>query len=141
VLLSGAIIVIALLGAGLHAPIDRQLRAWKLLPEPERLTELYFSHPNDLPANYVPGQSQTVAFTVHNLEYRPTAYRYQIVEQSQDSSASQTLAQGSFSLAQGQYQSPSVNISTPDLGPNVKVEVELMNVNESIDYLLARSGA
>jgi hypothetical protein len=33
-----------------------------------------------------------------------------------------------------------VNISTVDLGPRVKVDVELVNVHESIDYLLDRRG-
>lgn len=125
----------------LHAPIDRQLRDWKLLPEPERLTELYFTHPNNLPSNYTPGQPQTVAFTVHNLEYRTTDYHYQIVEQSQAGNASQTLASGSFTLTQNQYSSPMLNITPTDLGQHVKVEVRLGDQNESIDYLLNKEGA
>jgi hypothetical protein len=94
-----------------------------------------------LPAKYTPGQPQTVSFTVHNLEYRTTGYRYQITEQSQDGKQSQTLAAGSFTLRQNDYNHATVNISTVDLGSRVKVDVELVNVHESIDYLLQRSGA
>lgn len=123
-----------------HTAIDRQLRSWKLLPEPERLTELYFTDPNNLPKSYTPGQPQAVKFTVHNLEYRTTHYRYKITETSQDGMQSQQLADGSFTMTQNSYHKTSVNISTADLGSSVKVEVELVNVKENIDYLLERRG-
>ncbi len=135
-----AIIAIVGLAAIFHAPINRQMHRWKLLPEPERLTELYFTNPNSLPKTYVPGQSQPVSFTVHNLEYRHTNYKYQITETSQDGTKSQQLADGAFSLEQNEYHKTTVNIPIVDLGPAVKVEVRLVNVNESIDYLLERRG-
>lgn len=115
------------------------MHSWKLLPEPERLTELYFTHPNSLPTSYVPGQTQTVSFTVHNLEYATTDYHYAVTETNQDGSQSQTLASGSFTVPQNGYKNAAVNISTADLGSHVKLEVDLKNVNESIDYLVARS--
>lgn len=141
ILFTGAIIAIIALGAIFHAPIDRQMHRWKLLPEPERLTELYFTSPNNLPKTYVPGQLQEVDFTVHNLEYRTMNYQYKITETSQDGKQSRGLTDGSFQLPQNRYEKMIVNISTVDLGPHVKVEVKLMNVNESIDYLLTKEGA
>jgi uncharacterized membrane protein len=123
---------------GYHSAIDRQLHSWKLLPEPERLTELYFTHPNSLPTSYVPGQVQTVSFTVHNLEYRTTDYHYVIIETNQDGSQSQTLVSGSFTLPQNAYKKEAVNISTIDLGTHAKLEVDLKNINESIDYLVQK---
>ena len=117
------------------------MRRWKLLPEPERLTELYFTHPNSLPTKYTPGQQQTVAFTVHNLEYRTTTYHYQVTEQAQDGTSTQTLTSGSFTLTQNQFRSNALNITLTDLSQHVKVEVRLVNVNESIDYLLGRNGS
>lgn len=135
------ILIIVILGVGFHSAIDRQMRSWKLLPEPEKLTELYFTHPNSLPTKYLPGQPQTVSFTVHNLEYQTTDYTYKIVEASMNSNQSQTLASGSFTLPQNIYKQETVNITTADLGQHVKVEVELVKQNESVDYLLERSGA
>jgi uncharacterized membrane protein len=137
----GIILVIVVLAVGFHSAIDRQMRSWKLLPEPERLTELYFAHPNSLPTTYVPGQSQTVSFTVHNLEYQTTDYTYEVIEASTNSNQAQKLASGSFTIPQNIYQQETVNISTADLGQHVKVEVELVQQNESIDYLLGRTGA
>jgi uncharacterized membrane protein len=116
------------------------MRSWKLLPEPEKLTELYFTHPNSLPTTYVPGQPLSVNFTVHNLEYQTTGYTYKIVETSANNAQAQTLATGSFTLSQNIYKQETVNISTVDLGEKVKVEVDLVKQNETIDYLLNRSG-
>ncbi|HUA13293.1 MAG TPA: DUF1616 domain-containing protein [Candidatus Sulfotelmatobacter sp.] len=132
------VIILALV---FHSAIDKQMRKWKLLPEPEKLTELYFTHPNNLPSTYTPGEQQTVKFTTHNLEYATTRYNYVITETNVATNQSQALASGSFLLRQNTYQSESVNISTVDLGQQVKIAVNLTNVKESIDYLLARSGA
>jgi uncharacterized membrane protein len=117
------------------------MRSWKLLPEPERLTELYFTHPNNLPSTYMPGQVQTVSFTVHNLEYRTTNYHYIITEINQSNNQVQTLASSSFVLPQGGYKKEAVNISTVDLGSHVKVEVDLENVKESVGYWLNKEAS
>jgi uncharacterized membrane protein len=136
----GVVLVVVALAIGYHSAIDRQLRSWKLLPEPEKLTELYFTHPNSLPTKYVPGQPQTVSFTVHNLEYQTTDYTYKIIETNQNGNQSQTLATSSFVLPQNGYKKAAVNISTIDLGSRVKVEVDLENVHESVDYWLEKEG-
>ncbi len=141
VIVLSAVMLVVLLGVIFHTSIDRQMHDWKLLPEPERLTELYFTHPNSLPKHYTPGQTQQVTFTVHNLEYRTTDYHYRITETSQDTNQSQTLATGSFTLPQNVYKNQVVSIPTANLGSHVKVGVELVNTNESIDYLLTREGA
>ena len=135
------VIVISSLLIGFRQPITNQLHSWKVLPQPERLTELYFTYPNNLPTKYTAGGSQTVQFTVHNLEYRPTNYRYQIVQTTEDGTTRQTLATGSFRLRQNQFAHPAVSITTADLGQRVKVEVQLINVNETISYWAGKEGA
>ncbi len=135
-----SIIVVAfILGTAFHAQIKNQLNAWKLLPQPERLTELYFTQPNNLPTTYTPGQSQTVHFTVHNIEYRAETYPYKIVETSKDASKTQPLASGRFTLLQDQYQAMNIGVTPVDLGANAKIIIELPTVNEQIDYWAQRS--
>jgi uncharacterized membrane protein len=136
-----AIIVIVALVIGFHGAIDRQLHDWKVLPEPERLTELYFTHPNTLPTTYTTGQTLPVNFTVHNLEYRTETYHYQIIETTNAGSQTKILYSGSFTLKQNSYHNTNVNISTLDRGNHAKLEVLLLNVHESIDYLLDIKGA
>jgi uncharacterized membrane protein len=109
--------------------IKRQLNDWKLLPEPERLTELYFTHPNSLPSSYMPGQTQTVSFTVHNLEYRTTTYKYTVVEAAQAGQAGTTLASGRFTLNQGSYKKVTDLVAIQPSGARVNVEVDRLFVN------------
>lgn len=137
-LLTFAIAVVAILGISFHQQIKNQLNAWKLLPEPEKLTELYFTNPNNLPTAYTPGQQQTVHFTTHNIEYQTETYSYKIVETSQDGSQSQQLATGKFTLQQNQYQGQNVGITPVDLGTRAEITVELPTVNETISYWVNR---
>jgi Protein of unknown function (DUF1616) len=121
-----------------RSAINRQLHAWKVLPEPERLTELYFSDHAHLPGYYIPGDAQNVAFTVHNLEYRTTSYKYTITQQSRDGSQTQELGSGNFTIKEGQYQKTTVSITLADLGTDTKVVVKLND--ESIHYIMTKVG-
>lgn len=141
VLVPLAIVIVLSLGFGLHQQIKNQLNAWKLLPEPEKLTELYFTNPNNLPTAYAPGQQQTVRFTTHNIEYQTEIYSYKIIEQSQDGSQSQLLSSGEYTLQQNRYQVQNVGITPVDLGTKAEIIIELPTVNENISYLVNRSGA
>jgi uncharacterized membrane protein len=136
-----AIVVVLSLGISFHQQIKNQLIAWKLLPEPEKLTELYFMNPNNLPTIYTPGQKQYVHFTVHNIEYQNETYSYKIVEQNQDGSQIQLLSSGQFTLQQNQYQGLNVGVSPADLGTRAEIIIELPTVNENISYLVNRTGA
>jgi uncharacterized membrane protein len=137
-----AVIVALTVGIVLLAPsIKRQLNDWKLLPQPERLTELYFTHPNSLPSNYTASQAQAVDFTVHNLEYRTETYSYTIVEATEPGQTGVTLARGNFTLKQGDYKKVTERIILQPLASRVNVDVNLTNVNESVDYWLTRQGA
>lgn len=140
VLLGIAFVLIGL-GIGLLQQIKNQLNDWKLLPEPEKLTELYFTHPNNLPATYRPGQTQTLSFTVHNIEHKTMTYHYKITEAGQNHQAPKTIRQGSFTLRQNQYRTVTASTTLADLGSRVKITADLPTANESIDYWVNRSSA
>lgn len=136
----GLFLVIVLMIIVILAPaIKHQLNAWKLLPQPERLTELYFTSLNTLPSTYTPNQSQTISFTVHNLEYQTTTYSYTVTEASKDGTTTQLLASNNFTIDQNQYKTTALQITPIDLGANVKISVALKSQNESIDYLLTKA--
>jgi hypothetical protein len=129
------------------AAITRQLNAWQLLPQPERLTELYYEKHTELPTTYAPDMQQSYSFTVHNLEYRTTAYKYEVMEQSEDSSQRRVLSSGSFALEHDRSRTTAITISPIDFGPRVKIVTTInKNVsdndgNESIHYWVTRRGA
>jgi hypothetical protein len=135
--LVGLLFVVAIFNTGY---IKNQLNSWKLLPQSEHLTELYFLNPNTLPATYQTGQSQTVTFVVHNLEGKPVTYSYKIVSTNGNEQLLTVFTQGSFRLNDGQYTTKMAIIHFTDIGQHAKVVVELTNVNESIDYWINRSG-
>jgi hypothetical protein len=113
-----------LVGVANRSTIKSQLDAWKLLPGPERLTEVYFSRPSSLSATYTPGTVQNVAFTLDNLEYRTTTYNYRIV-QTATGKPDQTLGDGSISLPEAQTKSFAVPVTPVNLGANSAIEVEI----------------
>jgi len=145
-ILIGIVIVGGILIGTLEAqPIKNQLNAWKLLPQPERLTELYYDHSANLPASYTPGRPQSVSFTVHNLEYQSLTYHYSVTATPDGSTTATPLTSGTLKLAQNQYATVPLTITVPDLGPRVQVAIKLtstsLNVNETIDYWVTRSAA
>jgi hypothetical protein len=122
-----------------HVAIAHQMHAWKLLPEPERLTELYFTDHTKLPNLYYINATQTVSFTVHNLEYQNTAYTYKIVQQSEDGKTQQPLGSGGFTLPQNGYQKTVAVVAPIGLGSRSKISV-LLSTNESISYWVTEGG-
>jgi uncharacterized membrane protein len=135
-----SVAIIVILGFFVAPAIHRQLNDWKLLPEPERLTELYFTDPNNLPSSYSVGQQQTVRFTVHNLEYRTTTYNYVVSDAASDGSQTSNVTTGSFTLAQNASKQVVINIVLPDVGTHGTVSVKLPEQNEAIDYLVQKEG-
>jgi uncharacterized membrane protein len=109
-----------------HQAIYNQLNSWKLIPRPERLTELYFTDSTKIPSTYSAGQQQTVAFTVHNIEYRTTTYTYQVNQYSQDGKFITLLASSTFQLTQNQSKQLQVPVALVDTGSHSKLEVKLI---------------
>jgi hypothetical protein len=118
--------------------IANQMRSWHVLPEPERLTELYFTAPNNLPTTYVAGGPQTVSFTVHNLEAKDMTYRYAVTETGDTASQPADLATGSFSLRSSGYNALNLTVTPIDMGPHATITVKLLNTNEVITYQVRR---
>jgi hypothetical protein len=137
--IGGIVILVVLLSIISGPAIKRQLNRWKLLPEPERLTELYFTKPNSLPTTYSPTTDQAVAFTVHNLEYRDEQYSYKVVEATEPGASGTVLSSGTFKLKQNQYKRLLSLEPIQPLANRVNVAVELTNVNESIDYWVTKA--
>jgi hypothetical protein len=101
------------------------MNEWQILPQPQGVTQLYFTHYQQLPASFAPGAMEKVAFTVRNLEHQTTAYRYQVVAASAKAGAERVLADGSFTLAHDKSLATSRTITVPSLGTRVAVKVNL----------------
>jgi uncharacterized membrane protein len=100
-----------------------QLNSWKLLPQPERFTELYFTAPS-LPTHFKRGRSEVVAFTIHNLEHQTIQYHYLLTVQTEDGKK-QFLGDGTIAVAYDHAQNVRRTITVPLSARRVKVQVSL----------------
>lgn len=94
-----------------------------MLPRPERLTELYFTDHAQLPTTYTASNSQTIKFTIHNLEHQTTKYRFRLIAQT--ANKEQSLSDDIITLAHGDSQDINQNITVPPLDRRVKIRVNL----------------
>jgi hypothetical protein len=58
--------------------VSNELNALKLIPQPERFTELYFDQYELLPTASGDDQPITFSFVIHNLEGEQAAYNYTV---------------------------------------------------------------
>lgn len=125
--LSIAILALAIVTVGYvqRQAIYDQIYDWKLIPRPERLTELYFTDHTTLPKTYTPGETQKVKLTVHNLEYRDTEYTYEITMADENGENVVPLSSGSFKLAHDGTISQSPDVTLVDQGKRSKITVKL----------------
>lgn len=120
--------------------IARQMSAWKLVPQPDQLTELYFTSPTELPSTYLPGATQEVSFTVHNLEHQPMLYSYEIIQQNDVGAVSYVLAIGSFRLKHDGYHTETTTATYLDTGQKARIIVRLINQGQTVHYWVVKGG-
>jgi hypothetical protein len=122
--------------------VYNQLNDWKLIPTPERFTELYFQNSANLPRATVAGQPISFAFTIHNVEGITTTYPYVVYFEYPD--ASQVVfTSGTVTLASD--ASTTIPVTHAFLASNLtgKVVVDLSvpaasasSSDQQIDFLL-----
>lgn len=117
---------VVVFGIAQRQAIYDQLYDWKLIPRPERLTELYFTDHTNLPTTYEPDETQIVKFTVRNLEYRTTDYTYVVgVLNDDESDELLSRATGTFKLDHEQSKDMETPITITAKGPRAKVIVTI----------------
>lgn len=131
--LSTVVIVVLSAGLLLNWTIHTRTFVKATTHQPETYTELYFTHPNSLPASINAGQAVPVAFTIHNVEARTMLYTYDITITLPNGSQ-QTLTKEQISLANSQAQSVADSISLPTVAGRYEINVQLEKLPESIHY-------
>lgn len=109
-----------------------QMNAWKLLPEPETFTELYFNNSANLPSTVKIGTPLKFSFVIHNEEYQTMNYPYQVYIASP--SGEQLIDLRSITLNQNEYKTISEAFSIPTPMKRDEVIVKLTNLNQQIDF-------
>lgn len=109
--------------AAYSSVVAQQLTNWKVLPRPERVTELSFLHSNQLPDRFRDGDIQTFSFRVHNLEHRATTYHFTVKAIAAEQE--QLLTSGSVTLPDEAARNITQTVIVPALNRRVQVEVRL----------------
>lgn len=106
----------------------------KLIPQPERFTELYFD-PTSLPDQIISYQPLLFSFTVHNLEGATTTYPYKVYLEY-PTGKQITFANGSITLANGAEATTNIKHIFYFSNKKLKVVVKLTAIDQSIDFLI-----
>lgn len=117
--------------------IYTQLNQWKLIPQPERFTELYFDDHTRLPKIIVPGETNTFVFVVNNLEGHPTYYPYAVYFQGVDGVVV-PIQDGTVFLSDGEQQKITVTTKGDWSSSNGKIFVVLKEQNQKIHFFVSQ---
>jgi hypothetical protein len=107
----------------------------KLIPRPERFTELYFDDHTNLPTRISKNEDVSFTFVIHNLEGKEMEYPYVVYFQSKDGNVVK-IAEGFETLADGEYKAiEKTYVSNSDQNEG-GVFVRLKELDQSIHFLL-----
>ena len=130
-----SLIVAVVLIATYRDAIYNELDRLKLVPQPERFTELYFDNYAALPKKTLANQPILFAFTVHNLEGITTTYPYSVY--FIDANGIRTsIDKNSVTIPDNATTSVTVGYTFKTSNLTGQVVVNLLNLNQQIDFIL-----
>lgn len=134
-----AVFCVALLVYQFRAAIYNELNGLKLIPTPERFSELYFINPESLPSSTTAGKTVSFSFAISNAEGVTTTYPYSVYFQYPDG-AKAIFATGTVSLADNASTTIAIShtFTASNLTGEVVVNLPSLN-NQQIDFLLPDS--
>ena len=106
--------------------------------QPERLTELYFTNPSNLPESYSAYGANQVLFTIHNNEDHPVTYRYRIYNATAPNESiiqTVTLSERSYRSVVGSVD----HLPALDFGHQLEIIIELIDQKQTIDFWVSRA--
>lgn len=121
--------------------IVRQLDTWKLLPKPQKITELYFKDAHNLPTTYSPHQLHKMQFVIHNVAEVPQSFTYVITARNENDTTTIELARGAQHSEPNQTQPIEVDITPLDMGARANLTIALISAEgtqQTINYWVTR---
>jgi len=119
-----------------RASVYNELMALDLIPQPEKLTELYFNDNANLPASATSNQVVSFEFVIHNLE--TTDYQYVYNVDVITNGTRHTVDSGSILVKNNQYYLKSEKFNLMNSLGSQEVVVELTNKQQSIDFWIGK---
>lgn len=114
-------------------PSVRQTWVLATTIQPERFTELYFEDHMNLPKKAVKDESYEFRFTIHNLEYKPVNYIYEVSIKHGDNK--QLLETKKITLIQNEYKTIPIYYKITEKIDRAKIVINLINKsNQQINF-------
>lgn len=125
--------VVLLLGLALLIFYERHSPFWvkTVSHQPEVYTELYFTHPDRLPASAIAGQSLKLNFAIHNAEARTMLYDY-TVSVTAPSGQKTLLSQQQLRLLNGATRAIFATVIVPPAIGRSEISITLLHLPETI---------
>lgn len=115
-----------------RASINNQLALLDLIPQPEKLTELYFDNPTTLPASLPNNHIVSFTFSIHNVETTDYQYSYTV---SVDANGSRHIMDsGKVLVKDNRFYTKSEAFKLTNSHSRQDVIVEITNKRQSIDF-------
>ena len=119
-----------------RASIYNGLVALDLIPQPEKLTELYFDNNANLPGSATSNQTIRFAFVIHNLETTDYQYTYAV---SVNANGTRSIVDSGIILVKNnQYYVKNEQFKLLNSSGSQDVVVELTNKHQSIDFWIGK---
>lgn len=119
-----------------RAFVHSELVTLDLLPQPERLTELYFNDSANLPSSATSNRVISFSFVIHNLETTDYQYSYDISVHTNDTR--QIVDRGIVFVKNDQYYVKHEKFNLVFSSGRQDVVVELTNKRQSIDFWMGK---
>lgn len=119
-----------------RAVVNNGLVTLDLLPQPEKLTELYFNDSANLPNSTTSKQTIHFSFVIHNLETTDYQYRYTVSVNADGTR--QIVDSGMVVVKNDQYYVKHEQFTVMASPIRQDVVVELTNKRQSIDFWMGK---
>jgi hypothetical protein len=117
--------------------VAKGLNALSLLPQQERITELYFVNAESIPKNYNPNTDFQIRFRITNRSDQGRTYTY-IIAQSSNGLDTTDLYKGQVTLAPSESKTLDQTIRLKDTGQKTQINVGLENMPQRINAWLTK---
>lgn len=109
----------------------------KLMPLPERLTEVFFTDYQGIPVSIAAGQTVRIPFTIHNLEGATTTYPYRAYLRY-PSGAELALASSTLTLADGAATTTTLAHRFGLAPQGAELFIEFPSIGDTLHVVLPR---
>ncbi|MFW5703295.1 MAG: hypothetical protein ACOCXQ_00480 [Patescibacteria group bacterium] len=108
------------------------MNQYKLLPQPERFTELYLNEHLNLPTIVAEDQIASASFTIHNKEHRKVTYPFVVKQQVDD--FHEIIGSGEAELRQDEQITIPFKFALASPEAKTKIEIALLNTNQTVHF-------